>query len=678
MESMDPQHLRLHQHFKESRSRFQTLMQRLIAKYNQPFEDDPLVQMATLTYQTPYGLRLWGGRLLKKGDEEQTQVIDRIDGQAPEGESQSSIADTSSEEEDWPSCNLTKREVSGDTGQHQPTVPENTLTTDLRRKYLTQRDILLQDAEYFKNAEKGGGKTTVMTWVPSVTSPVTPAPGCQDVMSAESFGSPEMSALSSRDQGPLYPCLADMTIVTRNDSSLLETSSNSISNQSFEVDDICNVTISDLYDGMMHSMSRLLRSKPSCIISTKTHINQNWQLRKRLSRKHRMHKNTTCRHRSKPSQRISRKGSAPCSEPKKEARILRDYKNLLHVAPHKTGSELKSISPEGSNLQGHKLSPAWKELQVMPQKHLDSNTVYHLEQENRVKALQWLISPVKMVPRPRMRPSQVEKWYREIKIKFDKLHQECCLSSRKRPRLTGPTESWATDMCRDGSKSPGSRQGVETLRLSSPFSREKTEKPGKAFEDLRGGSVKTNSCLLSIGPSPEDSLSQSPAHSQQRSGSLQEHNSEPIRKAVWPSTAISAPCIGSPGYGKSHYDELKKEFSRLHQKYCLMSPQRVRATSCGRVSPMKAATAVPGETEHLKRLNPDSPFQSSQKWSMSPSWRIRILQDSAAVEARVSVQRASALVRDSQLSTKRRKLSYPVVCAHQSKSQDSSGAAGWP
>ena len=74
---------------------------------------------------------------------------------------------------------------------------------------------------------------------------------------------------------------------------------------------------------------------------------------------------------------------------------------------------------------------------MMPQKDLDLNR----ERENRVMTLQWLISPVKVVPRPRMLPSPVEKWYREIKIKFDKLHQEYCLSSGKQPRLTDPTES---------------------------------------------------------------------------------------------------------------------------------------------------------------------------------------------------------------------------------------------
>lgn len=50
-------------------------MKRLIAKYNQPFEDDPLVEMTTLTYETPQGLRVWGGKLMKKEDKEYTQVF---------------------------------------------------------------------------------------------------------------------------------------------------------------------------------------------------------------------------------------------------------------------------------------------------------------------------------------------------------------------------------------------------------------------------------------------------------------------------------------------------------------------------------------------------------------------------------------------------------------------------
>ncbi|XP_049568251.1 Holliday junction recognition protein isoform X4 [Orcinus orca] len=41
---------------RDSRRRFQRRMQQLIEKYNQPFEDAPVVQMSTLTYETPQGL----------------------------------------------------------------------------------------------------------------------------------------------------------------------------------------------------------------------------------------------------------------------------------------------------------------------------------------------------------------------------------------------------------------------------------------------------------------------------------------------------------------------------------------------------------------------------------------------------------------------------------------------
>ncbi|XP_051009622.1 Holliday junction recognition protein [Acomys russatus] len=635
MDSEGLQHRRLLQNLNESRRRFQTYMQRLIAKYNQPFEDDPLVEISTLTYETPQGLKVWGGKLIKESNKEQTQVFSVNTMQKTAYEMKCSL---------FPASESSSAETSLDL------------------------DILLQGAEYFKNVEKGDGRDTLMTWVPSLTTPVTPAPGCQDTISKKSFG-PEVSTSSSRDQGSSNPCPADMTFVLRDDSfSLLGTSSNSLSSQSFDVDDTCSVTISDLYEGMMHSMSRLLSSKPSCIISTKTHINQNWKLRRRPSLKGWAHKNKTYCHRSKPFRRSSKKSPVPCSEPGKEAKILSDRKNLLNIVPHKTGLNRENL--ERSKLQVHKFSPDWKELQVMPQKFSDVNTVCLRERENRVEALQWLISPVKIVPRPRMRPSLAEIQYRETKIKFDKLHREYCLSSGKLHHPAVPTESWSTDMNRSGCRSLGSSQGIETHRPSLPFNREKA-KSQAAFEDPSEMSVKADRCPPRSHLSPslsEDSPLENPGYSQQMSGLfLQEHNSGPIRKAVLPSKAISAPWIGPQGFGKNRYDEIKKEFDRLYQKYCLMSPQRVKMTSCVRVSPMKAGAAVPSQMEDLRKLNPDSRFQSSPKLSTSGQ-RIRSPQHSPALEARKSAWTVSAVARDPQLPTKRRKLSYPPECTDQAKS----------
>lgn len=355
-------------------------------------------------------------------------------------------------------------------------------------------------------------------------------PGCQDSSSTESFSSPKESTS------------ADMAIIPRNDSfSLLETSSNSLSNQSLEADDICNVTVSDMYEGMIHSMSRLLSLKPSCIISTKTYINQNWNLRRRLSRKSGVHLNRTYCYRSKPSRRSSKKGS--CSEPGKEATILRNCTNLPHIVPLKTDLKLERGALEGSKLQVHKCSPAWKALHRTPQKCLDLNTLNCPEQENGAKAFPLLISPGKIVPRPRMLPGEIE-------MKFDKLAQECSLSSGKQLCQTGPTESWAVDVYRGGSRSPGSPQCIKAHRLSSLFNREKAKRSGEAFEDLSKISVKANRCFPRCHPAllaSEDSISQNPGLSQQRAGLfLQGPDSGPIRrKTVSPRTAISAPWRGS-------------------------------------------------------------------------------------------------------------------------------------
>ncbi|XP_068959356.1 Holliday junction recognition protein-like isoform X2 [Petaurus breviceps papuanus] len=45
-----------------SSQRFSGVMRTLLAKYDRPFEGDSLVHITTLTYQSPEGLRVWGGR----------------------------------------------------------------------------------------------------------------------------------------------------------------------------------------------------------------------------------------------------------------------------------------------------------------------------------------------------------------------------------------------------------------------------------------------------------------------------------------------------------------------------------------------------------------------------------------------------------------------------------------
>uniref|UniRef100_A0A8C3XIX3 Uncharacterized protein n=1 Tax=Chelydra serpentina TaxID=8475 RepID=A0A8C3XIX3_CHESE len=50
----------LEERLRRSNTRFVDSLHRIIEKYNYPFEDDILVSMESLTYDTPVGPQLWG------------------------------------------------------------------------------------------------------------------------------------------------------------------------------------------------------------------------------------------------------------------------------------------------------------------------------------------------------------------------------------------------------------------------------------------------------------------------------------------------------------------------------------------------------------------------------------------------------------------------------------------
>ncbi|XP_008054582.2 Holliday junction recognition protein [Carlito syrichta] len=670
---------------RNNRRRFQRHMQQLIAKYNRPFEDDPLVHMATLTYETPQGLRIWGGRLIKERNKGQIQAFtvvsgNRIDGsmqataqghelpshcsQVPKADSENSDSDTTLNQEDPVAWTLT------------PAVPQSPLKNELRRKYLTQVDILLQDPGYFERVDNTAGKDACMTLFPSLASPTTSAPGSCGSVSGKSPGDPAKPTSSPRERDPSCPSSIDMAIVPRNDSLLLPgiSSSSLLSSESFEDDDICNVTISDLYSGMLHSMSRLLSAKPSSIISTKISILQNWNSRRRHRCRSRMN-NTYCK-RGRHYQRSSKERILPCSEPVKDIRALRDYKNLLDVSCHKTSLKLENVFPEVNKPQIHKLDPSWKELKVMPQKYSSStyfspSVMHNLDQENRLMMLKWLISPVKIGSRPRILQGPGENRQREIEIRFDKLHQKYCLSPRNHSHLAGPPDSRALDVYRGG---PGVPLSLERHRLSLPLRRGKAKRLSEVFENL--GSRSVSKCLpksdsfLSVS---EADPTQNPDHSQWTSGlHFQENNSRVFRKSVSPSKTISVPRIGPLVCGRNHYDEIKEKFDKLHQKYYPRLPQQTKAPVCIEVSPDAASVEVQDQTEvSLGKLNPDSHFQNCQKLS-PPLEYIKSPLGSPAIEAHSSRCVACATRRDHQYPAKRRRLSDPQGCGYLANSQDAS------
>uniref|UniRef100_A0A2K5UAB0 Holliday junction recognition protein n=1 Tax=Macaca fascicularis TaxID=9541 RepID=A0A2K5UAB0_MACFA len=638
MESEDVEDDPLLQKLRASRRRFQRRMQLLIEKYNQPFEDTPVVQMATLTYETPQGLRIWGGRLIKERNEREIQdspvrPADRTDGsvqaaaRGPEFSSHRTVLGADSKSGD---INATSDQEESVAWALAPAVPQSPLKNELRRKYLTQVDILLQSAEYFEYAGDRAGKDAHVTPLPSLASPAMPAPGYYSRVSGKSPGDPAKPASSPREWDPSHPSSTDMALVPRNDSlSLQETSSSSfLSSQHFEDDDICNVTISDLYAGMLHSMSRLLSTKPSSIISTKTFIMQNWNSRSRHRGKSRMNK-TYCKG-ARRSQRSSKENFVPCCEPVKDTGAIRDCKNVLDVPCHTTGLKLEKAFLEVNKPQIHKLDPSWKELKVTPSKYssliyFNSSATYNLDQEDRFRTLKWLISPVKIVSRPRIQQGHRENRQREIETRFDQLHREYCLSPRNQPPQMGLPDSWAMNVYKGGPASPGGLQGLETCKLSLPSSKAKARSLSEAFENLAKGSLKA-------GPDKE-----------------------------------------VLGHRRNRYDEIKEEFDKLHQKYCLRSPEQMKAPSCIGVSTGKASMEVRYQTEgFLGKLNPDPHFQGFQKLPSSPLGCRKSLLGSTAIEAHSSTCVARATKRDHHFPAKRPRLSDPQGSGCQASSQGAS------
>uniref|UniRef100_A0A8D2ASC8 Holliday junction recognition protein n=1 Tax=Sciurus vulgaris TaxID=55149 RepID=A0A8D2ASC8_SCIVU len=558
---------------RNNRRRFQRRMQQLIEKYNHPFEDDLLVQMSTLTYQTPQGLKIWGGKLIKKGSEGLIQVFN-VSVCCP-------------------------------------------------------------------NALLG--------------------------RSAENPGDPADSTPFPREQDPLCPCPAVLATAPRNDRlSLLGTSSNScVSSQNFKADDICDVTISDLYAGMLHSMSRLLSTKPSSIISTKTFIVQSWSSRRRHA--HRSRARVSKVH-SEGDRRSRRERPTPCSEPQQETGPLRDCKNLVHITQHKPGLKLDKAFLAGNKTQILKLDSSWKELQMAPRQHssltsLDLNRVHRPDQENRFRMLNGLISPVKVVSRPRMLPIQGQNRFREIEVKFNKLHQECCPSPTKRSCPDGLPGSWAVDVYRGGSRSPGSPGSLrssETHRRRLPFSKVKVKRLSEAFENLGKRCVDIGRGPPESQPSPspsKDSPSQSRGHSWQTSSLFQGHNSGTFRQSLSPSQGEPLCC------GRNRYKEIKEKFDQLHQKYCQTSPRQAKSPAHHGMPLDEASAEVPLQTQELfGKSKRDSPFQ---KWSPSPQWHMLSPQGSPAAEAYPSAQSVQGAGRDSQFPAKRRRL-----CGHRASFQD--------
>ncbi|XP_006893584.1 PREDICTED: Holliday junction recognition protein [Elephantulus edwardii] len=497
----------LQQRLRHSRHRFQRSMRLLIAKYDQPFEDAPLVEMTTLTYQTAQGLRVWGGRLIEEESAQHSQVEGTPLTPVSQGDSPQRAAHTDSKSDDL-NATFDWKDEAAMAMALTPPVPQSPPIDELRRKYLTQVDILLQDDKRSEVASFPGlscdrvwdwrhsqvddrvGEDILVT-LGSVS--VKPTLGDDRGVCARNTWSPDNPAPSLRE-GDLSTA---WEVVPGNDSLVSHgVSSHSFSScQSFEARNICDVTISDLYEGMLLSMSRLLAKQPSCIISTKTVLTQDWRWRRRARGKGRL--GWTYCGRNRAANWASGRRRSPPSQPDGAPHRPKD---LLCGSGHGTALQLKSPLQEANTLRAHDSAPHREDLTVTPRKsswsrHLSFIVDHDLDQEDRIMTLNWLISPVKLKSRPTTLQCLVETRHSEIEFKFDKLYQKCCPDPSTLP---GPVGPWAVDVYRGDRTNPGCLRG--SRRLSLP---EGLGKPQK-------GSIRGASLPLSIPTSSSIPASQHP------------------------------------------------------------------------------------------------------------------------------------------------------------------------
>lgn len=426
------------------------------------------------------------------------------------------------------------------------------------------------------------------------------------------------------------------------------------------------MTISELYVGMLHSMSRLLSAKPACVISTRASMLQAWSCRRRHRWRSRLNR-THCE-----ARRRSRGSSShlplPRPEPEPGAAPLRDCENLLDVSRRKAGFKLERACPEGNKSQVQTSDPGWKELQLTPRRNsapagLEVGAVRALGRERRLGMLQWLISPVKLLSGPATPQGPRGERYREIRVRFERLHREYALSPGTQPRRTGLADSWAVGLYSGGPVSPGGSWSFETHRPGLSV-RAKGKTLREAFERL-GRAVDTGQGLPEDGPSPlpaGPSPVLSPGRPQQARSLVPGSSPGLDRKPASPCRAVPGPRTEPLGCERNRYDEIKEEFDKLHREYCNTSPRRVAA------SPDTASAQARHRTDDvLGKLNLDS---WSQQLSPSAQWYRKGALGSSAVEDGAS---AGATRGDLRSPAKRRRLSDPQLRAPWANSWDSPG-----
>ncbi|XP_072496604.1 uncharacterized protein [Notamacropus eugenii] len=267
------QHWRLVQKLQSSSRRFASVMSALVAKYDHPFAEDKLVHIATLTYETPAGLRVWGGKIVTQAVFQNTQISLEKEGYSIGNMTQSTFIDFESNGVDE---SLVQR--NGDVilkNDSFLSLPEN----DLDKKYMTQVDVILEDdhPRMIMLDSFSKRRTQNPPKILSVEDNPKALLGCSSNGSRKNYGIPVKPA--SALQGPQN---TRMVAVPPNQSLLVWRARKSSSVRSLgdtaseDEESAQDLTLSDIYAEMLCSVYKCLPSQKMGPISTKKYISKGW------------------------------------------------------------------------------------------------------------------------------------------------------------------------------------------------------------------------------------------------------------------------------------------------------------------------------------------------------------------------------------------------------------------
>ncbi|XP_038614134.1 Holliday junction recognition protein isoform X2 [Tachyglossus aculeatus] len=293
-------------------------MGRILEKYNHAFEDDVVVCLETLTYNTPAGPKVWGEtpqKIKKKNKTQKRPVESRSqlyeENPVPARDAEISSGDVTFDVEcenvdvtligkQLKTINLEGQTCSLRESFSCHATPEGPAQNEIKRKRIVSVDVLLQNDErnypkWIELADTGEAKP-VCTTVSSVNTSTKSLPGYPDNASGINPESPEKHTPSSLQELGLS-CRSSVSkeVVPQNQrfhqdekgSGNFSVAQYLIANEECTWSD---VTLQDLYPDMVNAMSRIVRAS----LKRTSNSQNKYSFKARLSRRYKLN-NTIAR-----------------------------------------------------------------------------------------------------------------------------------------------------------------------------------------------------------------------------------------------------------------------------------------------------------------------------------------------------------------------------------------------